>query len=373
MASVSKAERKVRYAVIGQGYISQAAVLPAFEHAQENSELVAIFSNDPIKLEKLGEKYKVPYTGSYDDYDRFLGDGGADAVYIALPNSLHCEYTLRAARARVHVLCEKPMALTEEECQSMIHATQEAGVKLMVAYRLHFEEANLKAAEIARSGQLGAVRFFESVFTQQVKEGDIRLQRDLGGGTLYDVGVYCINAARSVFQEEPIEAIALASNGGEPRFREVDELTSAILRFPGDRIAAFTCSFGATPISSYRVVGTQGELRVEPAYELADDLVHYLTLNEKTQEHKYRRRDQFAPELVYFSSCILGNREPEPSGIEGLADVRVISALLRSAQSHQPVQLEPFEKRHRPDLSQQMRVPPVKRPDLIHASPPSGK
>jgi glucose-fructose oxidoreductase len=373
MGSASKGNRKIRYAVIGQGYISQAAVLPAFEHAAENSELVALFSEDPEKLKTLGEKYHVRYTGNYAEYDHLLASGRVDAVYIALPNNLHREYTERAARAGVHVLCEKPMAVTEEDCEAMIRATREAGVKLMTAYRLHFEEANLKAIECVRSGKLGEARFFDSVFSQQVKEGDFRLQQHLGGGTLYDIGVYCINAARCIFQDEPTQAIATVAKCDERRFREVPEMTSAILRFPGERLATFTCSFGAASVSSYRVVGTKGELRLEPAYELADELVQYLTVNGKTKEHKYRKRDQFAPELLYFSRCILEHLEPEPSGIEGLADVRVIRALLRSAESGQPVQLDKFEKRDRPDLSLKIKCPPVKMPKLIHASPPSGK
>jgi len=374
MAILSKDTKKIRYGVIGQGYISQAAVLPAFDHARENSELVALFSSDTAKLKELGEKYKVPYTGTYEDYDRLLKQGVMDAIYIALPNNMHRDYTERAARAGVHVLCEKPMAVTEQDCEAMMAAARDGRVKLMIAYRLHFEEANMKAVEIVNSGQLGDARFFESVFSQQVKEGDIRLQKALGGGTLYDIGIYCINAARYLFQDEPIEALALSIRDSDSRFYEVDEMTSAVLRFPDDRLATFTCSFGAASVSSYRVVGTQGDLRLEPAYELADDLVHYLTLDGKTQEIRYRKRDQFAPELIYFSRCVLENQEPEPSGTEGLADVRVIRALLRSAElGGRPVQLGGFEKRRRPDLSQEIKRPPIKKPELVHAAPPSGK
>ena len=150
------------------------AVLPAFGHA-ENSELTALISDDPEKLEKLGRRYKVKGRYSYDQFDECLRSGVVDAVYIALPNHLHREYTERAARAGVHVLCEKPMAVTEEDCLAMIRAAEENGVKLMVAYRLHFEEANLKAIELVQGGRLGEPRLFDSVFTMQVKPGDIRL------------------------------------------------------------------------------------------------------------------------------------------------------------------------------------------------------
>lgn len=369
---MSSSERKIRYAVIGQGYISQAAMLPAFEHAKENSQLVALFSSDPAKLAELGEKYDVSHVASYDDFDRLLGQNIVDAVYIALPNSMHREYTERAARAGVHVLCEKPMAVTEADCEAMIRATRDAGVKLMIAYRLHFEEANLKAIELARSGALGELRFFSSLFAQQVKPGDIRLQRALGGGPLSDIGIYCINAARCLFQAEPVEVMAAAATFDESRFQEVDEMVAATLRFPGDRLASFTCSFGAASVSTYQLVGTLGDVRLDPAYEIAETLMLFETINEKTKEHKYRRRDQFAPELLYFSQCILENKEPEPSGREGLADVRVIRALERSLEEGQPVKLSRFDKGPRPELAQEIRRPPVSMPELIHASPPSG-
>ena len=185
----SRAE-KVRYAVVGLGHIAQVAVLPAFAHA-ENSELTALVSDDPEKLEKLGRKYKVTRRYSYEQFEECLGSGAVDAVYIALPNHLHREYTERAARGGVHVLCEKPLAVTEEDCLSMIRVAEENRVKLMVAYRLHFEEANLKAIDLVQSGKLGDPRLFDSVFTMTVKDGDIRLNpRELGGGTLYDIGVY---------------------------------------------------------------------------------------------------------------------------------------------------------------------------------------
>lgn len=368
----TETEKKVRYAVIGQGYIAQAAVLPAFAHAKQNSQLVALFSSDAEKRRELGEKYEVQHVHPYEDYDSVLRSGFCDAVYIALPNSMHREYTERAARAGVHVLCEKPMAVTESECEAMIRATRSQHRKLMIAYRLHFEEANLKAIEIVHEGRIGAPRIFASLFTMQVKEGDIRLQKALGGGPLYDIGIYCINAARNLFRAEPIEVTAFAARSGN-RFTEVDEMVSAVLRFSDDRLASFTCSFGASPVSSYRIIGERGDLRVEPAYEFADTLIHSLTIDGKTEETKYRKRDQFAPELVYFSRCILENREPEPSGLEGLLDVRIIRALGRSLETGQPVPLAPFDKPRRPDMSQQMHRPAVGKPHLVHASPPSGK
>jgi glucose-fructose oxidoreductase len=287
-------------------------------------------------------------------------------VYVAVPNHLHCEYTVRAAEAGVHALCEKPMAVTAAECSKMIHACETAGVKLMIAYRLHFEEANLQASEMVHSGQLGDVRLFTSVFCLRVKEGNIRLDREQGGGTLYDIGIYCINAARNIFRAEPLEVIAFAGNNGEKRFDEVEEMAAAVMKFPEDRLATFLCSFGTGSVEYYRVAGTDGDLFVEPAYHYAKQLGHKLTIGDKVKEEVFPKRDQFAPELVYFSNCVLEDKEPEPSAEEGLADVRIIEALYRSIQIGVPVQLDPFEREIRPTADQEMRKPAVRKPKLIN-------
>ena len=191
---------KIRWAVVGLGYIAQVAVLPGFKHAS-NAELKALVSDDPMKLKKLGRKYGVELLVPYEEYETLLESGQVDAVYIAVPNHLHRDFTVAAARHGVHVLCEKPMAVTERDCTAMIDAAFDGGIKLMVAYRLHFEEANLEAARIVRSGRLGEPRIFSSIFTMQVEDPDnIRLKAASGGGTLYDIGIYCINAARTRLQ-----------------------------------------------------------------------------------------------------------------------------------------------------------------------------
>ena len=365
--------RKVRYAVVGLGHIAQAAVLPAFAHASRNSELAALVSDDATKLGTLGKRYGVPAGArfGYEQYDECLASG-IDAVYIALPNHLHREYTERAARAGVHVLCEKPMALSEKDCAAMIRAAERGGVKLMIAYRLHFEAANLTALEAVKSRVIGEPRIFDSVFTMQVEAGNIRLRRETGGGTLWDIGIYCINAARYLFRDEPQEVFAYTANNGEKRFREVDEMTSAVLRFPKDRLAAFTCSFGAGDTAAFQVVGTKGDVRVDPAYEYAMALRSVVTVDGKKRTREYAKKDQFAPELLHFSDCVQAGRDPQPGGREGLADVRVIRALYRSAATGRPVRLGPFEAPPRPTLAKEERRPPVRKPDLVKAKSASG-
>lgn len=364
---------KVRFAVVGLGYFAQVAVLPAFAHAK-NAALTALISDDAVKAKQLAKKYQVGKIYTYAQYQECLASKEVDAVYIALPNDMHKEYAIRAARMGVHVLCEKPMAVTEADCEEMIREAREHDIRLMIAYRLHFEPANLKAIEIANSGVIGEVRSFHSVFCMQVKDGNVRVSDPVeqGGGPLYDIGVYCINAARNIFRDEPYQVFAWSASKPEPRFAKVEEMASAILRFRGDRLATFTCSFGAADLSSYRLSGTEGDLLVEPAYEYAQPLKHRLTVGGKARETEFKKKDQIAPELIYFSECVLKGKEPEPSGVEGLADVRVIRALHESARTGRPVFLgEPIGKKQRPGMDQAMEIPPVPRPELFHAEGPS--
>ena len=320
----------------------------------------------------MSRKYRVSTVGSYDDYDACLRSGEIDAVYIAEPNSLHCDFTLRAARAGVHVLCEKPLAVTERECQKMISACKQAGVKLMTAYRLHFERANLEAVKIVKSGKIGEPRYFNSIFSMQAQTPNIRLQKKMGGGPTYDMGVYCINAARYLFRDEPTEVLAMTAAGTDKRFREVEEMSGAVLRFPGERLATFICSFGAADAGSYEIVGTKGLLRLNNAYEYVMPIEMQIIIDGKEQSREFSRKDQFAPELIYFSNCVLNNKEPEPSGMEGLADVRIVQAIHRSAQTSKPVKLPALRKQSRPSLKQEIKRPPIRKPEVIHSKSPSG-
>jgi glucose-fructose oxidoreductase len=363
--------RRIRYAIVGAGYISQTAMLPAFAKARRNSELVAIVSGDPVKRDRLGRKYGARITCDYDRYGELLRSGDIDAVYIGLPNNLHADFAVRAARERIHVLCDKPLAVSSGECVAIQDAAAAAGVKCMVAYRLHFEQASLEALKIVRSGRLGELRFFSSDFSMQVEEGNIRLQQEAGGGTLYDIGIYCINAARTFFGDEPEEVVALSVRGEDARFREVDEATSSILRFPGARLAAFTTSFGAADTSTCRVVGTKGELCIDQAFEFAEAAKHELTVRDRTTRRSFPRHDQFAAEFLYFSDCILKGKEPEPSAAEGLADVRIIEALYQSARERRPVRLAPFDGARHPRPEQRIDRPAGRKPQLVHADDPA--
>jgi predicted dehydrogenase len=360
---VTAAQRPIRYGVVGLGHIAQVAVIPAFAHARRNSQLAAIVSGDRTKRREVARRYRIGHTFTYEQFDECLRV--VDAVYIALPNSMHAEYAIRAARAGVHVLCEKPMAVTVQECRQMISECRKAKVKLMIAYRLHFEGLNLAAIDIARSGQLGSLKFFNSSFAMTVRRGDIRTKRAFGGGTLYDIGVYCINAARNLFRAEPTHVSAVSINSGLATLSEIDETTAATLRFANDRVATFITSFNAADVASYRIVGTKGHLHADPAYEYAEGLECALTIDGKTTRKKFGKRDQFAPELLYFSDCILGDRAPEPSGEEGMQDVKIVEALYASAKSGKVIAIRPFTKRQRPTGRQRITRPGVRKPPLI--------
>lgn len=359
--------RKIRYAVVGVGHIAQVAILPAFKQA-ENSELAAIITGDAEKQRKLSEKYGVP-SYPYDEYEKALTEQKADAVFIALPNTLHREYTERAAALGVHVLCEKPMATTEADCEAMIRACETADVRLMIAYRLHFSDAHLQAIEPAKEGRLGELRFFNSLFAMQVDEDNIRTSRETGGGTLFDIGIYCINAARYLFQDEPLEVHAVTASGDDKRFGEIEEMASVVLRFPGERIASFTCSFGSKDMNQIDLVGTEGALRFEPAYKYVGDIQWRLKIGEDTVEKTFPCGDQFAAELVYFSNCIRERRMPEPSGREGLADVHIVNAIFEAARTGRSVRLKRFADEF-PNGGQEINRPPAEEEEAVNASSP---
>jgi predicted dehydrogenase len=365
--------RKTRFAVVGQGYFSQSAILPAFAHAK-HCELTALFSDDDTKLRALRRRYDVDHALAYDQFDAFLASGAVDAVYIALTNDKHAEYTQRAARAGVHVLVEKPIAANSREAERMIAACARAGVKLMVAYRLHYEAANLSAIEALRRGDIGEPRLLTTSFSQQVMPDNSRTHRERAGGPLRDIGIYCINAARYLFRDEPVEVVALSGKkAGDPRFRDIDEQVSVLLRFPGDRLAQLSCSFGAYHQSSYMVLGSRGVLRLRPAYAVHENLVLEIEAGGKTTRKLFKKRDQVAPELDELADCIRHNREPEASGREGLADMRVMEAIEASLRDGGgAVAVRRVLKRRRPTLRQARRAPAHRgRPPLVNVRQPA--
>lgn len=359
----------VRYAVVGAGWIAQEAFLPAIRHTG-NSTVAALVTGDPEKAAVLKKKYGIDLSYGYEEYDRLLTSGAIDAVYLALPNTMHREFAIRALRAGIHVLCEKPMAPSEDDCRAMNDVAELQGKKLMIAYRLHFEEGTIAALDTVRSGKLGDVRLFVSSFAQQVDGRNHRCQTQFWAGPLPDMGPYPINMARHVFGAEPLEAVAMGSSTGERRFSEIDEMNGVLLRFPGDRMAVFAVSFGAHPVDEYRIIGTRGDLRVSPAYQFGQAYHQWLTIDGQTAERRFAPVDQFGGEAKYFSDCILNDRHPEPDGEEGLADVRVLTAIEMALKTGVVQEISTEPRRTHPTRDQVMSLAPVQPPPLVHAAPP---
>jgi len=367
---MSRGSSRIRIAVIGLGHFAQAAVVPAIEQL-DDTELVALVSGSRHKLDELGDRYGVRHRASYEELDDLLEAGVVDAVYIAVPNDLHAQMTVIAARHGVHVMCEKPMATTEAECMQMIRACAQRQVKLMVAYRLHFEAANLIAVEIAHGGEIGEPRVFSSVFSMQVRDGNIRTQPRRGAGPIYDIGIYCVNAARYLFRSEPLEVAAMKLAGKDPRFSSVEEAMAVSMRFPAERIAQFTCSFGAHDRAHYQVIGTEGFLTLENAYEYAAEMTLHVEGRHGENTRTFTKRDQIAAEIEYFVRCIRDDLDPEPRGWEGLADVRILQAIQAAARFGRAVPIEAIPRPRRPGLAQELTVPAHDLPVLVDVEQPT--
>lgn len=370
----SQPKKKIRYAVVGLGYIAQVAVLPAFKNARKNSQLVALVSGDKEKLKRIGDKYHVEKRYLYSEFEACLKNDEVDAIYICTPNFYHRNIMETAAKYGVHVLCEKPMAVTTEDCLSMIQQAEKNNIQLMIAYRLHFEAANLEAIKIAQSKKIGDLKIFNSVFTMQVKDhNNIRLEEiEKGGGPLYDIGIYCINAARYLFKAEPVEVFAMTANSKDSRFKKVDEIVSCVLKFPEGRIANFSISFGAFSAADYDLIGSKGRIRLEKGYEYSTTMSLKTYEDRKIITKKYPKRDQFSPELIYFSDCIQKKKKPEPSGEEGLADIKIIEALLLSIDLGSPITLDEINKKTRPSETQKITRPSFAKPKLFNVVEPGG-
>jgi len=361
--------RKVRYAVVGLGWISQAAFLPGMEHTG-NSEIVALVTGHQEKAQKVGEKYGIQRHYHYDEYDALLASGEIDAVYLALPNFDHAKYAVRTLKAGISLLLEKPMAVSVEECEQIIAASQETGAKLMIAYRLHHEPGTLEALRLVRDGELGAVRMFSSVFSQRVAATNHRAKYGYWAGPVADMGVYPLNAVRNLFGAEPIEVFATGVCTDPGRF-DFDDTVSVVLKFEGNRIAQLCLTYNGGDVDELRVVGNKGDLQLEPAYQVGSAIAHVKTVAKKMDRKTFPKTDHFGGELKYFSDCILNDREPEADGEEGLLDVRVLVAIEESLKTGRLIRLDPRHRSRRPVKSQVQMLDAVEEPDLVGAKKPS--
>ncbi|WP_421695643.1 Gfo/Idh/MocA family protein [Aestuariivirga sp.] len=347
----------IKYAVVGAGWITQEAFLPGVAQSG-NSRVEAIVSGNSKKSAALARMYDIPLAVSYDEYDSLLQSDRIDAVYVALPNSLHAEYAIRAARAGKHVIVEKPLANTETEAEAMIAAAKDGGVYLMTAYRLHNEPGTLAVLDRIRSGEIGKPLVFQSIFSFQAQPDNHRLVAEHWGGPLQDVGVYCINAARHIFSEEPIEATAISYRPtDDDRFKEVDATIAATLRFPSGGLAQFVASFGVSSVDAYRVVGSTGNLELGPGFRHDTPTTLRLRRNGESIKITFPQVDHLGGHMAYFSDCITSHTPPEPDGEEGLADMRVLFAVEEAARTGKPVSIKSSARPRHPTSDMEQRRP----------------
>lgn len=333
--------RRIGYAVVGLGGIAQRAVLPAFRQSRR-AKLVALVSGDERKAKRLARKFGARDTYTYDSYDRCLANPAVEAVYLASPNGCHAEQALRAAAAGKHVLCEKPMANTVEDCQRMIEACNRHRVRLMIAYRKYFEPASLALKKLVTSGKLGRLRVIHSAFTILFRPGKGEGWRFdpvlAGGGALPDLGVYCINTVRWLTGLDPVEADAYAWITDPGRFNEtIDQHVAFRLNFPGGLVLNATASFGAAQAAFLHVHGERGWAALDPAYAFDEERRLFGKIGGRWFEKKFPVMDEFALELDAFAECIVNQEDPAPDGIQGLRDVAVMQAIYQAARARYSV------------------------------------
>jgi predicted dehydrogenase len=289
---------------------------------------------------KYGALYGVPASSvyTYDTFDRIRDNPEIEAVYIGLPNSMHCEFTVRAAEAGKHVLCEKPMAISSKECQTMIDACRKAGVKLMIAYRLQYDPTIAQARQLIHSGAMGNLVSLGGGYFNEEHAGRWRLTRALGGGgSLMDLGIYPLNTMRFLLGEEPVAFTAAVSTMDHSgKFSEVEQSVEWTMKFPSGVLAGCGCSYGARGANYLHANAENGHLELQPAYSYDGLLMNLATgyntgvqssVVQATGKHPF----QFTLEAEHFAACIRNNTEPRTPGEEGLKDLLAIEAIYQAA------------------------------------------
>lgn len=330
-------DRKVGYCIVGLGRISMGHFMPAVKMSAK-SKVTALVSGHRDKAERMAAEYGVPSRSiySYENYDEISKNPDIDAVYIALPNSMHAEYTIRAAKAGKHVLCEKPMATDVEQCRAMIQACKSAGKKLMIAYRCQYEPVNLRAVQLIREGKLGSIQSIETAFGFPIAPNEWRLDKKLaGGGPLMDVGIYCLNASRYLTGAEPVDVSGFSSVvNHDGRFSQVEENLSWTMKFPSGTLASCTCTYGCLMLGYFRVRGSRGTIMAEPAFNY--DKLHLSAQYQGGEPVEFAPDDpdpmHFLREADHMADCILQNHEPKTPGEEGLRDIELIERIYRSCE-----------------------------------------
>jgi predicted dehydrogenase len=321
-------EDTLRWGVLSTANIGRKAVNPAIQ-ASRNGELVAIASRTSSRAQAVADEDSI--ARSYGSYEELLADADIDAVYIPLPNSLHRPWTIAAAEAGKHVLCEKPLALDARECEAMAAAAEANGVKLMEAFMYRFHPRTEQVVKRLRSGAVGDLRAIRSAFTFRLRTRDnIRLDAALGGGSLMDVGCYCVNVSRTMAGAEPIQVQATARWGDTG----VDEELTGIMRFPDDVVAHFDCALTMERSESCEVAGTHGYFRVPAAFLPGTADCRFVEQGpSEAVEHVVDGADEYQLMVEHFADCVLRDQPVRYPASEAAANMRAIEALLESARN----------------------------------------
>ena len=337
--------------MVGLGRLSLTQILPGFAEAK-HVRVTALVSGERDKARVIAAQYNVPERNIYDykSFDSIKNNPDVDVVYVVLPNAMHLEYTLRAAAAGKHVMCEKPMATSAADAQRMVDACRQAGRKLMIAYRCQYLPEYRELIRLARDKTYGEIRFIEASNGQDnANNGQWRLNKALaGGGSLPDVGLYCLNAARFITGEEPVEITARTTRPkDDPRFREVEDLCTFTLRFPSGVLASCSSGYSYHENRFLRLMATEAAVGLDPAFSY-DNLTMQVSRRAGTSQSLEHRRwspkNQFALEMDSYAQAIRADRLPLTPGEEGLQDMRVIEAIYQAAESGSVVRMAPAAK-----------------------------
>ncbi len=355
-------EQRVGFAIVGLGRLALEEILPAFARSMK-AKPVALVSGSPEKLAAVAKQYGIPADHCFDyaSFEKLRDLPDVKAVYIVLPNGLHREYTERAARIGKHVLTEKPMSTTSADARAMVAACAKVNVKLMVAYRIQFEPYNTRLMEWTRARKYGRLVGMSAINVQTTAPDGAEQWRHkkalAGGGSLFDIGLYCINTARFLTGEEPVSLWATQfSPPGDPRYAQVEETNAFTLRFPSDALVQCFCSYGARDDKHQRLNFETAAVDMPNAYQYEGQRLTVIgregdatSLDEIVLESK----NQFAAEIDHFATCLLEDRRPRTPGEEGVQDHVIMEAVYESERSNRPATLKRY------DTLDTFRGPPV--------------
>ena len=329
----------LRWGILSTANIASKALVPALCETAV-SDLVAVASRDEARARRWADEHDIPQP--YGSYEALLSDDKIDAVYIPLPNHLHREWTIKAAEAGKHVLCEKPLGLTADECREMFDACRQNDVVLMEAFMYRYHPQFRRLKELVSSGAVGEPSLVRASFSFPLasfnRPADIRWQPEMGGGSLMDVGCYSVNVARALFDDDPVRVFARSYQ--HPDFPPVDAGLQGILEFPDDRAAVIDSSFLINAQQTAEISGPSGLIRAQGIFNPPSPIV-YLEISEgtETRTETFDPRYRFHRQVEHFTACVREGRPPETDGERAVGNMRTIEALLESARTGQPVDL----------------------------------